>query len=285
MGFRLLKLFVIFATYILLFFIAKLVFLAVNHNIYADIDVSDAFGILLHGYRMDQSMAAYLSIIPALLLMASIWTKSSRWHHRIMTAWRYISAFMIVAVVMLDSVLYGYWQFKLDTTPIFYFFSSPSAAFASVNSWVPVVCFLLLVVVSILLAHCMDILWRWPRLNIIVGIKQRWISTAVTFIALPLLFVAIRGGLTVSTMNPSAAYFSEEARMNHAAVNPMFSLMYSAAHSRDFLHQFRYFSDEELQSLLRGLEESTVAASDSISSTIKLREGLSTPPRYLSRYS
>ncbi len=281
MGCRLLKLFVIFATYILLFLIAKLVFLAVNHNIYAGIDVSDVFEILLHGYRMDQSMAAYLSVVPALLLMASIWTKSSRWYDRTMAVWRYISAFMVVMIVMLDSVLYGYWQFKLDTTPIFYFFSSPSAAFASVSSWVPAVGILTLVVVGILLAHCMGFLWRWPRLNIIGGIKQRWISTAVTFIALPLLFVAIRGGFTVSTMNPSAAYFSEEARMNHAAVNPMFSLMYSAAHSSDFSRQFRYFSDDELQPLLHELEESAVAAYDSISPTIRLREGVTSPDVYL----
>ncbi len=37
------------------------------------------------------------------------------------------------------------------------------------------------------------------------------------------LFIPIRGGFSVSTMNLSKVYFSQDQRMNHAAINPAFS--------------------------------------------------------------
>mgnify|MGYP006914838079 CR=1 FL=1 len=40
-----------------------------------------------------------------------------------------------------------------------------------------------------------------------------------------LLFIPIRGGFTVSTMNTGKVYFSTNQRLNHAAINPAFSLM------------------------------------------------------------
>lgn len=54
-----------------------------------------------------------------------------------------------------------------------------------------------------------------------------------------LLFIPIRGGFTVSTMNVGKVYFSAEQRLNHAAINPAFSLMESLAKQKDFSKQYR----------------------------------------------
>lgn len=47
-----------------------------------------------------------------------------------------------------------------------------------------------------------------------------------------LLFIPIRGGFTVSTMNTGKVYFSTNLRLNHAAINPAFSLMESLSKQR-----------------------------------------------------
>lgn len=279
MGARLLRLCIIFATYLVLFFIAKLVFLAVNSGFYSDLSLGAVADILLHGYRMDQSMAAYLTSVPAIVLLATVWCRKLHWAEITLTVWRYLSVFLIVAVTALDAVLYGYWQFKLDTTPIFYFMSSPSAAMASVDSWVPIVGTLGVVGVSVLLAYGLGFLWKLPEIKPIAHKKTRLQTGGAMVLCLGLLFVAIRGGLTVSTMNPSAAYFSTDTRMNHAAVNPMFSLMYSATHSSDFSHQFRFFDDEKLNEILDELDRETVVENtDSVCAGLTLREDVGQRP-------
>ena len=67
---------------------------------------------------------------------------------------------------------------------------------------------------------------------------QLW--TTLLYILLGgLMFLGIRGGVTVSSMNTGKAYFSERQELNHAAVNPMFSLMESLLHESNFASQYR----------------------------------------------
>ena len=57
--------------------------------------------------------------------------------------------------------------------------------------------------------------------------------SGVMLLLTALLFIPIRGGFTVSTMNTGKAYFSSNQRLNHAAINPAFSLMESLQ-AKDF---------------------------------------------------
>ena len=75
-------------------------------------------------------------------------------------------------------------------------------------------------------------------------------------LAAGVLVISIRGGVTVSTMNLSRAYFSADQRLNHAAVNPAFSLMYSLTHQDNFSEQYRFFEDEKARRLFSQLTES-----------------------------
>lgn len=60
-----------------------------------------------------------------------------------------------------------------------------------------------------------------------------------------LLFLPIRGGVTVSTANTGKVYFSQNSYVNHSAVNPMFSLMESLAHQENFAEQYRFMDEKE----------------------------------------
>lgn len=249
---RILRLLAIFFTYVIIFMIGKIIFMLINANIYSGLTFTEVAEILSNGLSMDCSMAGYLTIIPALLLTVGVWTNRA-WIGRSMTVWRYVSVFLALCAIGLDAVLYGYWNFKLDTTPVFYFLTSPSSALASVSVWVPLAGIVVVCLLTWGIGRAAGVFWNSiPNYPVKSG-RSRVVTFGIMVVLTAALFIPIRGGFTVSTMNPSAAYFSTEARLNHAAVNPLFSFMYSATHSSDFSHQFRYFSEDELSSYIEYL--------------------------------
>jgi phosphoglycerol transferase MdoB-like AlkP superfamily enzyme len=65
-----------------------------------------------------------------------------------------------------------------------------------------------------------------------------------------ILFIPIRGGITTSTANVGMVYFSNNQFLNHAAINPCFSLMASLSKQQDFASQFDFFPEEEKEKIL-----------------------------------
>lgn len=239
------------------FIIGKLLFVAFNPAVYSGIGVGDVLSVLGHGFSMDLSVSAYFSIVPAILFFVSIFYGEKRLLRRILKAYFALLSLILGAVTLLDTVIYGYWLFKLDSTPLFYFLSSPSSAFASMEWWmapVAVIGWLLLSAVFFMI-YCGLVLRAAPDIIPVKTGRGRIGSVAVMLLSAGLLFVAIRGGVTVSTMNISRAYFSSEQRLNHAAVNPVFSLMYSLTHQDKFSEQYRYLPAEEASMLFGMMTE------------------------------
>ena len=95
--------------------------------------VDIVFQVMRHGLPLDLSVAAYFTAFPGLLLIAQLWfTRMSRWLWRIYFA---LAASIYAVTFLLNLVLYRYWDFPLDTTPFYYFLSSPADALASVSGW------------------------------------------------------------------------------------------------------------------------------------------------------
>ncbi|MDE7025149.1 MAG: LTA synthase family protein, partial [Paramuribaculum sp.] len=103
--------------------------------------------------------------------------------------------------------------------------------------------------------------YEWSVIKLCGDIKpvvlmgNRRMSTVGGVLLAGALFVPIRGGFTVSTMNLSRAYFSSDTRLNHAAVNPVFSLLYSATHQSRFDTMYRFFSEDEAVRLFGELRD------------------------------
>ncbi|MDE7142307.1 MAG: sulfatase-like hydrolase/transferase, partial [Muribaculaceae bacterium] len=224
----------------------KVVFMALH--------MSDLLGsvwqVALHGLAMDMSVAGYLSVIPGLLIAAETAT-AARWPRVALSWYLGLVSALLGGIFCLDLLLYGYWGFRLDMTPLFYFSTSPSAAMASARWWE---------VAAGLAAWGAAALLTWLALSrgaakIHPGpaVRRRWAAPAVMVAATGLLFIPIRGSFTVSTMNLSRSYFSRDIRLNHAATNPAFSLLYSATHQSDFGSQFQYYKPREAERLMAEL--------------------------------
>lgn len=238
------------------FVIGKVVFMAGNAGVYGAVPLRDLASAVAHGWAMDLSIAAYITAIPALLFCCSLATGSRGTIDRILQ-WYYAIVSAIAALIIIaDTGLYSYWGFKLDSTPLFYFATSPSAALASAEWWVYPVGILSWAALSVGFFY----LYRYAVIVLPGDIEplRGWHlagGVIVGLLATGLLFIPIRGSLTVSTMNLSRAYFSPDQRLNHAAVNPAFSLMESLTEQTDFADQFRYFEPERNAALFAELSE------------------------------
>lgn len=209
--------------------------------------------VICAGFSMDLSMSAYLMCPLLLWLLLSIWVggrgmtvalKSIVWFEATLTGLAFC----------LDMMLYPYWGFRLDTTPIFYFTSSPAAALASVAWWHALLGIIgtLVLIVAVYKLYALSY-----RLVLPLDRCPSRVRAGIVFLVIGgLLIIPIRGGVTVSTMSPGRAYFGEDMRLNNAAVNPLFNFIYSAMHADRLAESFRYYADADAESIVQQLSTS-----------------------------
>lgn len=265
------KFIIIYVMFMAFFALQRTLFLMVYQHI-THASAAQWFAALGHGLSMDASVAGYLTIIPALLIILSVWIRH-RWVHIVERVYFATTSFFLSMVTVLDLVLYGYWGFRLDTTPFFYFTTSPAAAMASAEWWQLPVGIVVVVAMS------------WGLFKAFVHLLRLWqppythskATSAMLVVLTALMFIPIRGGVTVSTMNLSRAYFSDNMSLNHAAVNPLFSLIYSMRQQHDLGNTYRFTDDARASKLFHSLEQ----VSDTAAPTDKLSLSTSRPDIYL----
>lgn len=257
-----------FLLFAALFALQKPLFMLRYLDIYKEAPVSDWLKVIWHGLPLDFSVAGYLTIIPGLLLLVSIWTRRP-WLRRTVNGYFLVVALLIALVFMTDLVLYQYWGFRLDATPLFYFFSSPKDAFASVSTWTVVGS---IAAVLLLTAIIYYIFWlvllRTDKLEKKLLPLNPLLFSILFLLALAVLILPMRGGVTVSTMNVGKAYFSENIRLNHAATNPVLSLMESLSKQKDFGNQYRFEKEEDAEKLFSAMLDPQVEGSSVTTDTL-----------------
>lgn len=245
----------LYAAIVAVWMVMKPLFMAVNRSLYNHVAPVDWLRVIKAGLPMDLSMAGYLTVIPCLLLISAQWVSRPTVISRLLKTYFFIISLIISATVIVDTMLYPYWGFKLDTTPIFYFMSSPRLAFASVTTAQAVIGGIVFIVLT-----GGVFLWLSFASGRVPGDRMaenrhRTVSTVLLVLLTGLMFIPIRGGFTVATMNLSSAYFTDDSRLNHAAVNPLFSLMYSATHADNIADEFVFFNEDEAGKLFESLNK------------------------------
>lgn len=235
--------------------------MAYYHDLYTDASLGDYFSAMWHGLPLDLSLAGYLTALPGFLLIASAWTNSLILR-RIRQVYFGLISFVMACLFIIDLGLYGFWGFRLDATPIFYFFSSPKEAMASVSFWFVLLGFLSLLIYAALLYGIFYFVLIRKHKPLKIPYHRQNVSLILLLLTAA-LFIPIRGGFSVSTMNLSKVYFSQDQRMNHAAINPAFSFMYSATHQTNFDKQYRFMDPQKADSLFSEMVEKH-AITDSI---------------------
>lgn len=253
-----------YATFVVLFVLQKPLFLFLEKgsatqpvdNIFTELPA-----VIWHGLPLDLSMAGYLSVIPGFLSIAVVWLKRDL-VKPIMNIYFIIASLFITCSFLLNASLYPYWKYPLDSTPLFYFFTSPADAIASVSIWQVILSIVILIVLTVGVWFTLRMRGekrqQYSRYAYGYGgfgsgkrnrfddfDRHRGRTSIILLLLTGLLFLPIRGGITVSTMNTGQVYFSQNAYLNHSAVNPLFSLFESITHQEDFASQYRFMKDKE----------------------------------------
>lgn len=104
------------------------------HRSFAGNSWRDWLAVLYHGLPLDISLSAYLSAVPMLIALVGIWLQGA-WRRVAEQAYYGIAALLVALTFVVNIGLYDFWKFPLDAMPVFYFFTSPADAFASVSLW------------------------------------------------------------------------------------------------------------------------------------------------------
>ena len=267
-----------FKHYILFFLfcvVQKVVFILYYYKeFYSECKFGDFVDVIVHGLPLDAAIAGYLTAIPALLLIANVWWQGKAMKY-IFKGYYIFCAVLLALIFEGDLALYEYWGFRLDTTPLFYLKSSPKDAFASAT-------FGMLVAGAVSLAvYIWAFLWLANRFLVQKGkmkpvFNRGWRTAALVLLA-ALLFIPIRGGFTVATLNTGKVYFSQNMRLNHAAINPCFSLLESLSKNASFADQYRFHEPEKANELFAAMQDVSLRGGEDTVGNLSGRENLLKP--------
>lgn len=244
----------IFAAILGYYLLQKPIFMLYNGALEKGVPFMDYLKVLYHGFTLDAATTGYLTALPWLIILVSIWF--SRFPLRkILVGYYALIALATTLVFISDMALYPFWGFKLDAS-IFLYLDSPKNAMASVS-----VGFILIRMMCILI---LSALLTWGLYKItpaqlpqVPQVRKRFTGSLITILLGGILFIIIRGGVTESTSNVGQAYFCDNEFLNHSAVNPDFSLLSSISKTTDFSKQFNFFDEEKRASLFNGLYADT----------------------------
>lgn len=262
--------------FVCIFALQKPLFMLFYRPLYETASWSEWVGTIWHGLPLDLSLAGYLTVVPGLLFICSSWVVGDF----LRCVWRGYFIFISVLLSLIFTVdmgLYAYWGFRLDATPLFYFFSSPKDAVASVSAWTVVGGVVAMAAYAALLYGIFHAVLLRKRTFERMKIPYRRLDVSGVLLLLTgLLFIPIRGGFTVSTMNTGKVYFSTNQRLNHAAINPAFSLMESLSKQKDFGSQYRFMEADEADRLFSGLVDPAVLQQDTVPADSSRRQASGT---------
>lgn len=252
----------VFVLIILICALGRVAFYLIHYSIIESGGDTSFLPMLIHGLRLDAAISGYVSIVPFLLVASSIWLDGCRVLRWIWNGYYTFISFTIALIYIANIVLYNYWGFPLDSTPLFYIISSPKDAMASAEWWQVLAAAFALAILTAAIAH------PFIKLSGKLVRKQhdtrtKLFSTLSFLLLIALLIIPIRGGFTVAVNNVGSVYFSSNIRLNHAAVNPVFSFIDSASQDEDFGAMYRFMDDDKANRLFGEMTHTALRA-DSI---------------------
>lgn len=240
---------------------SKVCFLLVYAQQSAECTSADLIGVLIHGLKLDLTVAGYICAPLFLLLILNLWTPPIR--KSIVRIYVILISVVAAALLTANIVMYQYWGFPLDSSIIQYL-KSPAGAVASVT-WVEAARSIALFIgfLTIILLTYSAVLKIYRPVS---GFRKKYVWAVGLLLCCGLDFLAIRGSVTESVANVSQVYFSSNNFLNHAAVNPVFSFLNSLTNADDSGQEYMFYPTEECERLFSELRG---AASPNIQPVVK----------------
>ena len=239
----------LFAMSLLVMAIEKPLFLLWYHAQAAEASAAELALVVWNGLKLDQTVAGYITALPLLVVLAALWIPG-RWSRSVLKGYLLVIAAVSATAFAANLALYEYWAFPLDSSVLQYL-ASPKEALASVTAGQ------LLLQLLVAAAVFGGMAWCYLRVLRLYDPARRSThragSTQVLLLAAGVLFLPIRGGVSVATANVSKVYFSGRMFLNHAAVNPLFSFLSTLSDGDDALYEYEFFPEPERAAIFEPL--------------------------------
>ena len=229
--------------WIVFFQLQKLLFIFAQYKLMGDISFADCMQVAFHAFPLDLSVASYITALFGLLIVCSVWCKG-KWIRNIGHTITAILLAISICVFVGDNGTFSVWGYHWDKS-LFTFLQSPKEVLACAEWWVWI---LGGTAMGVLFAICWLAylkLIRWDKLSVVHPIVTRCWQTVTWVLITALLFLPIRGSVTVSTMNTGRVYFSTNQMLNLAAINPIFNLIESLSENTFDVEKYTYMPSSE----------------------------------------
>lgn len=206
----------------------------------------EVWHIYRHGLTLDSAACAYLSAIPLILYILSVWIPKLK-TNRIFTVYNCMIAFVLALLIVADCVLYTFWGFKIDSTVLLYLkdldklgqnvswgymagaIAAIVALFLLIWWWLNFICS------KVMILTAGTTFWKWKCVQ-----SLGFILTGA------ILFIFARG-IDIWPKTPANSYYSEVQCFNHAAVNPLFNFIYSLSYQGKNFDEFQFFDTDTVE--------------------------------------
>lgn len=246
----------VFAASLLAMALQKPIFLLWYRAQAARASAAELAQVVWNGLKLDLTVAGYITALPLVVVLAAVWLPG-RWSRSVLSGYFRIAAAAAAVAFTANLALYEYWAFPLDSSVLQYL-ASPKEALASVTAGQ------LLLQLSVAAAAYAAMAWGYGRVLRLYRPECRpahrvW-NTLGLLMTAGVLFLPIRGGVSVATANVSKVYFSSRMFLNHAAVNPLFSFLSTLSDGDAALYEYEFFPEAERAALFEELRGDRPAA-------------------------
>lgn len=253
---------------VLVFLAAKMCFMFFCREGH-DFGLGDVWDVITHGLSLDLSTALYVVSVPLLLTIVNVWWQNEKVFRWMMLVFYGFIALAFSLAFVSDTSLYPFWGFKLDASCLQYL-ETPTEAMASVTTGYLVVRFVAFIVITALIFLGYRAVVRSRRTEQQQSsILKRIVETVCYIMAIPLIVIGIRGGLSESTTNIGQVYFSQNQFLNHSAVNPVFSFLASFEKTATNNTVYHFMDETECRQIIDGLYNTESTDIDTLLTTQK----------------
>lgn len=238
----------LYAIFWILFFIFARLFFILTHlpeaSLYPAREIAATFW---YGFQLDLSATGYIFLIPVLLLIPTLWS-DGKWFRRIMKGYTILLVIISTVIVVTDTLLYKYWGFRMDYTPLLYL-DTPGEAAASVNfGQMAAISAGIIIISALFLYFYLRLIQRSFR-----NFKKTsfpWAGIPVFLVLWASLIIPIRGGLGLAPIYAGTVYFSGNTFVNHIAINVVWNVGNSIVNRKPTHNPYIFSGQEESKKMV-----------------------------------
>ena len=227
----------------------RIVFLIVYQDLTQDAGIADQILALVYGLKLDVSLTGYILGLPTLVLIIfSIFNKG--FLRLILGIYTFLILLCLIMAFFTNLVIYKYWNSPIDRT-IFDYISTPDEMMASLSAGSLFIAIGLILILLFILYFL--VYEKWVAKPLSIPRTKSWITPVLFSVFLPSLLLPIRGGLATSPIQTGSVYFHNNIFINHAAVNPVWKLIYTLMESDHLTRSAEFYSEHQVQDFMEKL--------------------------------